>query len=108
MNTRNIIAGILWCTMVVMIAALLAGSTTNVLAQRDRGRNQPGAGSVGNPGRDAGRNQPGAVGNPGGAGRDPGRNQPGAVGNGAVGGSARQTRVGDPGFNQRGAAGNRR
>jgi hypothetical protein len=65
--------------------------------------------------RDRGRNQPGAAGNRGGV--DPGLNQPGAVGNaGGVavaaatpagyGGSARQVRVSDPGVNQPGAAGN--
>ena len=98
MNTRSVVTGILWCA--VTVAALLAVSTANVRAQRDRGVNQPGA--VGNRGgRDPGVNQPGAVGNRGA--RDPGVNQPGAVGN--VGGSARQTRVGDPGFNQPGRVG---
>ena len=87
MNTRRGFTGILWCAVPVTTAALLAVSPVNLQAQRDRGVNQPGA--VGN------------------RGRDPGFNQPGAIGNVGVGGSARQTRVGDPGFNQPGAVGNR-
>ncbi len=88
MNSKRSFAGIRWTVAGAILALLVVGSTPNVLSQRDRGFNQPGA-----------------AGNRGG-GRDPGVNQPGAVGN--YGGSARQTRVGDPGFNQPGAVGNRR
>jgi hypothetical protein len=91
MNTKRGIAGIRCFAVAVATAVLLAISTPNVQAQRDRGVNQPGA--AGNRG-----------------GRDPGINQPGAVGNvgAGAGASARQTRaVADPGFNQPGAAGNR-
>jgi hypothetical protein len=70
----------------VVAITFLAGSATELLAQRDPGFNQPGA---------AGNTV------------DPGFNQPGAAGNRyAYGGSARQTRVADPGWNQPGAAGN--
>ena len=86
MNTKRSVAGVRWWSVAATLAFLLAGSTSGVLSQRDRGFNQPGA--VGNKG-----------------GRDPGVNQPGAVGN--YGGSARQTRVRDPGFNQPGRVGNR-
>ena len=98
-----------WWMVAVTTAALLAGWTLNVQAQRDRGVNQPGA--AGNRGgADPGLNQPGAVGNVGGSARqtravgDPGLNQPGAAGNAGPAGN----RVGDPGVNQPGAAGNRR
>ena len=105
MNTKRGVANIRWWIVASVMTFLLAGLMPNVLAQRDRGINQPGA--AGNRGgRDPGVNQPGAAGN---RGRDPGVNQPGAVGNRGVGGSARQTRVaGDPGVNQPGWAGNRR
>ena len=104
MNTKRVVSIRWW--MVAGLAFLLAGSMPNVLAQRDRGVNQPGA--AGNRGRDPGVNQPGAVGN---VGRDPGVNQPGRAGNrgAGFGGSARQTRVvADPGINQPGRVGNRR
>ena len=106
MNTKRGVARIRWWMVAGVMAFLLANSTPNVRAQRDRGKNQPGA--AGNRGRDPGVNQPGAVGN---VGRDPGVNQPGAAGNrgAGFGGSARQTRVvGDPGRNQPGRVGNRR
>ena len=105
MNTRKNTTGVIWGRVVLTIIALLAISATNILAQRDRGRNQPGA--AGNRGgADPGLNQPGAAGNVGGSARqtravgDPGLNQPGAAGNG--------NRAGDPGVNQPGATGNRR
>src|SRR6266542_841142 len=102
MNAKRSFASIRWSVAGAILALLLVASTPNVLSQRDRGFNQPGAAGNGG-GRDPGVNQPGAVGN---VGRGPGFNQPGAVGN--YGGSARQTRVvGDPGFNQPGRVGNR-
>ena len=105
MNTKRGVANPRWWLVVGLVTFLLASLMPNVLAQRDRGFNQPGA--AGNRGRDPGINQPGAAGN---RGHDPGLNQPGAVGNrgAGFGGSARQTRVvGDPGVNQPGRAGNR-
>lgn len=104
MNTKRVVS-IRWWIVASVIAILLAGSTPpTLMAQRDRGINQPGAAGNRGGGRDPGINQPGAAGN---RGRDPGLNQPGAVGNRGFGGSARQTRVGDPGFNQPGRVGNR-
>ena len=76
MNTKRSMARTRWWMVAVTTAFLLAGSTPNLQAQRDRGFNQPGA--VGNRGGDPGFNQPGAAGNRGG---DPGFNQPGAAGN---------------------------
>ena len=105
MNAQRALASFRWCMATVAIAFLLVGLVPDMQAQRDPGRNQPGA--AGNRGRDPGVNQPGAAGN---VGRDPGVNQPGAAGNrgAGVGGSARQTRAAaDPGINQPGAAGNR-
>ena len=76
MNTQRGVASIRWWTATLAIAFLLTGLMPNLQAQRDPGRNQPGA--AGNVGRDPGVNQPGAAGN---VGRDPGVNQPGAAGN---------------------------
>jgi hypothetical protein len=61
MNTKRGVANIRWWVAAVTMVFLLAGSTPNVKAQRDPGRNQPGA--AGNVGRDPGVNQPGAAGN---------------------------------------------
>jgi hypothetical protein len=89
---------------VIAATVIAAWAPAVVVAQRDRGVNQPGA--AGNRGvGDPGLNQPGAVGNAGYGGSarqvravsDPGLNQPGPVGNAGR----------DPGFNQPGAAGNR-
>ena len=62
MNTKRVVS-IRWWMVAGLSLFLLAGSLPNVLAQRDRGINQPGA--AGNRGgtRDPGVNQPGAAGN---------------------------------------------
>ena len=61
MNTQRGVASIRWWMATVILTFLLAGLVPSMQAQRDPGRNQPGA--AGNVGRDPGVNQPGAAGN---------------------------------------------